>query len=232
VVRPILERHKLALRFDVGETQQAITVRPILSHANGFTERGEAMRVPADTSGSKNAAQAVGSATQYGKRYSMCAMLNIVTEGIDDDGRGGMPQVTLPFERETLVLEEATAAFDAGRYLEWFGSQSPKDRAWLIQSGNHVKFGGQSQLEAPKPTPPRQQPAAQPEPTQQAKPKTTREKAEAWVDWYVGEIALCTKEAAIRELEEEHRITVSKLQSMADLYAKASQAADNRLASL
>jgi hypothetical protein len=125
VIRPILARHGLALRFEIGNAaESAVTVRPILTHANGYTERGEAMKLPADTSGSKNSTQAVGSATQYGKRYAACAMLNIVTEGVDDDGRGGV-LVSLPFEREQLVLEEAKAAHEAGTYLHWFGQQSP-----------------------------------------------------------------------------------------------------------
>jgi hypothetical protein len=43
------------------------------------------MPLPFDTSGSKNSIQAVGSSMSYGKRYLLFAMLNLVTEGQDDD---------------------------------------------------------------------------------------------------------------------------------------------------
>lgn len=142
VVRPILRRHNLAIRFEVGEVRDVVTVRPIISHANGHTERGEAMRVPLDTSGSKNNTQGAGSSVTYGKRYSMCAFLNIVTEGTDDDGSLGKYAIEMPHEREVTVLEQAEDAAANENYQTWFGTQSPKDRAWLISSGHHARLGG------------------------------------------------------------------------------------------
>jgi hypothetical protein len=233
VVRPILQVNNLALAFDVAERPSGgVTVRPILSHANGYTERGEAMPLPADTSGSKNAAQAVGSSVQYGKRYTMCAMLNIVTEGMDDDGRGGAPNVSLPFEREQVVLNDAKQAHEDGRYLEWFGGQSPKDRAWLIQSGQHEGFGGQVTLALPKSEP-------KPEPAQQqaksaAKPTNNREqRARDWVDWFKGELAKCGDVPTITALQDDNQSTITTLQSsFPALYAELDRAVNDRLASL
>lgn len=160
VCRPILQRFNLAVRFEVGEAGGTISVRPIISHANGHTERGEAMKLPLDTSGAKNNTQGAGSAVTYGKRYTYCAILNIITEGIDDDGRGNEVEVVLPHEREQLVLTEAEAAHEAGDYLGFFGRLGPKDRGWLIQNGHHERFGGQVSL------PPAQKRAAP------AKPRT------------------------------------------------------------
>jgi hypothetical protein len=46
--------------------------------------------VALDSSGGKNNIQGMGSSFSYGKRYTTTALLNIVTEGEDDDGaRGG-----------------------------------------------------------------------------------------------------------------------------------------------
>ena len=53
------------------------------------------MVLPLDTSGSKNAVQAVGTSVSYGKRYVMCAMLNIATRGEDDDGISAAPKATV-----------------------------------------------------------------------------------------------------------------------------------------
>lgn len=57
------------------------------------------MLLPADVSGNKNAVQAFGSSTSYGKRYVLCALLNITTRGQDDNGHGAAPpiKVVTPF---------------------------------------------------------------------------------------------------------------------------------------
>lgn len=177
VVRPILQRHGLALSFDQAEREGGgLLVFPILSHVNGYTERGGGFPVPAEISGSKNAAQAMGSSQSYGKRYAGCGMLNIVTEGVDDDGNGGRNAVvTLPYEREQLVREEAEAAANEGKYVEWFSQQSPKDRAWLVNQQFHVDFGGQPLITAtpkartaPPPPPPPGPPPPPPPPPSEA----------------------------------------------------------------
>ena len=142
VVRPILQRNNLAIRFDVSEKDQQITVQPILSHKNGHTERGGAMRLPLDTSGAKNNVQGAGSAVSYGKRYTMCAMLNIITEGTDDDGSLGRGVVTMPYERSNAVLEDAEREASAGTYNEWYRAQGVKDRGWLVAEGHHARLGG------------------------------------------------------------------------------------------
>lgn len=230
VVRPILERHQLAIRFNVGETQQAITVQPILSHANGYTERGEAMRLPADQSGSKNATQAVGSSVAYGKRYTMCAMLNIVTEGVDNDGTTGV-YVPLPYEREQTVLGEAEAAHQANRYSEWFSTQGPKDRAWLISSGNHERFGGQTQLPGPR------QPVQPPpeEHSQQrggASKPTREERAAKWVASFIEELKTCRSVSEVTNLKGENEGTIAQLDAFPDLKKKLDRAVDDKMASL
>lgn len=220
VVRPILQRNRLAIRFDVGEAGGQVSVRPILSHANGHTERGEAMRGPLDTSGSKNNVQGAGSTVSYLKRYTMCAMLNIVTEGVDDDGNLGRGvAINMPFEREQLVLQEAETAFGTGRYLDHFASLGPKDRAWLISSGNHQKFGGQVALPgsgAGGTTPP---PASEPTPRREPDPPTGEEpkaksKAQTprqWVDLLKADLDKRTSADALDEYWDGKRDALAKL---------------------
>ncbi|MGH8466303.1 MAG: ERF family protein, partial [Pseudomonas sp.] len=43
------------------------------------------MSLPADIGKGRNDVQAVGSSTTYGKRYVMCALLNITTSDVRDD---------------------------------------------------------------------------------------------------------------------------------------------------
>ena len=86
-VRPILQRHGFAVTFRVKQENGAITVAGILAHREGHSEE-TSITLPADKSGSKNDVQAIGSTVAYGKRYTMCALLNITSRGEDDDGQG------------------------------------------------------------------------------------------------------------------------------------------------
>jgi hypothetical protein len=94
-IRPALAKHGFALSFRVKRTEAEIIVTGILSHREGHSEETE-LSLPTDTSGSKNAVQAVGSSTSYGKRYTAYALLNITSTGEDDDGhRAGMAPVEM-----------------------------------------------------------------------------------------------------------------------------------------
>jgi hypothetical protein len=83
-IRPTLQKYGFAVTFRTKQTDKTLTVIAILSHKLGHSEDTDLI-LPLDTSGSKNAVQAVGSTISYGKRYSLCALLNIST-GDDNDG--------------------------------------------------------------------------------------------------------------------------------------------------
>jgi hypothetical protein len=240
VVRPILTKHNLAIRFEVGMLDQNVSVRPIISHANGHTERGDAMRVPLDNSGAKNNTQGAGSSITYGKRYTMCALLNIITEGTDDDGSLGENTVDMPHEREVTVLEQAEEAHAEGRYQEWFLKQGVKDRAWLASSGHHVRLGGAPLLNAPVARKADQPAAAQ---TQQAttEPKPGKQSASDWTKGYEDDckaaadltaLALVQQRAAkaIEKLKTEDRTLHDRaVKAGTDAFARLSSSGDGDL---
>uniref|UniRef100_A0AAU6W268 ERF family protein n=1 Tax=Pseudomonas phage Orimi01 TaxID=3138541 RepID=A0AAU6W268_9VIRU len=88
-LKPIMQRHGFAVTFKVEHASNGISVTGILMHSAGHREQ-TTMLLPIDTGSGRNAVQAVGSSTTYGKRYVMCALLNITTgETRDDDGAGG-----------------------------------------------------------------------------------------------------------------------------------------------
>ena len=91
-ITPILHDSGFALTFRSGVAQDGkITVTGVLGHSGGHSEE-TTITLPHDSSGSKNAVQAVGSSTSYGKRYTATLLLNIRTKGEDDDGeKGGAP---------------------------------------------------------------------------------------------------------------------------------------------
>lgn len=88
-IRPHLHDCGFALSFRVGRADGQVTVTGILSHQEGHSEE-TTLELPVDTSGSKNAVQAVGSSVSYGKRYTAIALLNITSrdpKDADDDGQ-------------------------------------------------------------------------------------------------------------------------------------------------
>lgn len=96
VVRPIMHKYGFAVSFEVSNTNEHMTVTGVLMHRSGHSMK-TSMVLPADKSGSKNAVQAIGSSTSYGKRYVICALLNIATRNEDDNGFAAVPDVTISF---------------------------------------------------------------------------------------------------------------------------------------
>jgi len=94
IVNPILAEHGLHIRHRIGTAADGrVRVTALLS-GYGYTDDSCYFDLPADTTGSKNNAQAWASAVSYAKRHTACAVLNIVTRQEDDDGKGsGRPVV-------------------------------------------------------------------------------------------------------------------------------------------
>lgn len=95
VVRPIMNKYGFAITFSVEQADKSITVVGELVHKGGHSKK-TSMMLPHETSGSKNAVQAIGSSISYGKRYVLCAMLNIATRKEDDDGYAAVPEIPKP----------------------------------------------------------------------------------------------------------------------------------------
>jgi hypothetical protein len=84
VVDPILGTHGLNYRFRT-EQSDKITVTCVLSHKGGHSEENR-LSGPADSSGSKNAIQAIGSTLTYLQRYTLIQALGLAASE-DDDGK-------------------------------------------------------------------------------------------------------------------------------------------------
>lgn len=124
-LKPIMQAHGFAISFKVEHTGAGVSVTGILMHRDGHREQ-TTMLLPVDIGKGRNAVQAVGSSTTYGKRYVMCALLNITTgEMQDDDGRAAGDPVgddlreqvvadILERVAETTTAEELKAVWQAG----------------------------------------------------------------------------------------------------------------------
>lgn len=103
VIKPILSEHGFALWFRTECDGKTVTVTGILSHLGGHAEE-TTLKLPADLSGGKNGAQAIGSSTSYGKRYTAAALLNLTSRGEDDDGTGSAEDPLVNGEQIATLL--------------------------------------------------------------------------------------------------------------------------------
>jgi len=120
-IRPILHHHGFALSFRTGSEEGKIVVTAVLSHRDGHSEE-TTIHLPADQSGSKNAVQAVGSSTSYGKRYTALSLLNITTRGQDDDGKaaGASGDTVTDEQRDELLTLISESGADAQLFCRFY----------------------------------------------------------------------------------------------------------------
>lgn len=86
MVRPVMAKYGFGVSFKIVNTAAGVNITGILMHKGGHREE-TSMLLPLDAGAGRSAVQSVGSTTTYGKRYVMCALLNI-TSGDDNDNDG------------------------------------------------------------------------------------------------------------------------------------------------
>jgi hypothetical protein len=136
VVGPLLLEEGFTVSFGtkaLADKGVGILIEATLHHIAGHSQT-EVMPLPFDTSGSKNSIQAVGSTLSYGKRYLLFAMLNLVTEGEDNDG-SSISAITddQQMNIETLMHECRLTEEGKSKYLEFIGVKALKD----LQQGGY-----------------------------------------------------------------------------------------------
>lgn len=126
-VEPVLIEHGFDLKFKNGTAPDGkVRVTTVLAHVGGH-EEDTYFDLPHDSSGSKNAVQAIGSSTSYAKRYGTIAILNLRVAGEDDDGKkGGANTVTDDQEANLIALIEDVKA-DKAKFLKFLGVSRIED---------------------------------------------------------------------------------------------------------
>ena len=114
VIDPIIAAHGLSYRFRSAQDDKTIQVACVLSHRSGHFEENT-LAGPADTSGSKNAIQAIGSTLSYLQRYSLIQALGLAVSQ-DDDGAGMTGEVI----SEAQISQLNMLVVDAGADIEKF----------------------------------------------------------------------------------------------------------------
>jgi len=102
-----LSEHGLSAAWKTEQNGQII-VTCTITHEQGHSE-STSLSADADTSGSKNAIQAIGSTITYLQRYTLLALTGIAAKDQDDDGRNSEPIA--------YITEEQLANLEA--LLKW-----------------------------------------------------------------------------------------------------------------
>lgn len=103
MVDPVLSEFGLSYRFKTTQLDK-ITVTCVLSHEDGHSEE-TTLSAPSDTTGNKNAIQAIGSTITYLSRYSLMASLGL-SASEDDDGRAAGMDSQSVSEDQTKQIRE------------------------------------------------------------------------------------------------------------------------------
>lgn len=117
-IDPVISKHGLSYRFRTHQTDK-IAVTCVLSHKSGHYEE-TTLAGPADSSGSKNAIQAIGSTLTYLQRYSLVQALGLAASN-DDDGRttSGGENITLEQVEQLIELADEVGA-DKEAFCRYF----------------------------------------------------------------------------------------------------------------
>lgn len=141
-----LSKNGLAVVQTIGEHESGIRVETILMHTSGEWIRGDAV-IPLV----KKDPQALGSAVTYGRRYSLCAIINLAAD--DDDGEAAMnrsqPAQTQKQQSQELAIlskhiANVTDAASANTVLRLIGKASNvgiRNAAWAELTAHASTLG-------------------------------------------------------------------------------------------
>lgn len=129
MVDPVFANHGLSYRFRSEQPERdRVRVICVVSHEDGHFEEVP-LESAVDTSGSKNAIQAIGSAVTYLQRYTLKLAAGLSASN-DDDGRGGPDKTPVDDVNSSLVTPKeiaeirrhiAEAGSDEAAVLKWAG---------------------------------------------------------------------------------------------------------------
>jgi hypothetical protein len=144
-LRAPLAKHGFSLRFEHDTTpDNRLITTAILRHRLGHSESASTPPLQHDATGSKNSAQAVGSALTYGRRYALMAVLPIVSHAPEDADDDGVAAGRVLIDADQLAYIEQLlrdTGIDIARFLEKVRAQSlPGLTVKQYQSGlDHIR---------------------------------------------------------------------------------------------
>lgn len=123
-VDPILAKHGLSYRYRTVSDKDTITVTCIV-HGHGHHDENS-LTAPNDTSGNKNAIQAIGSTQTYLQRYTLKAAIGLAASS-DDDGRAAESGPVSEAQADELTKLVNETKTDIAKFLQWVRAESISD---------------------------------------------------------------------------------------------------------
>lgn len=123
-INKALSEHGLSASWQTEQKEKEITVICKITHILGHSE-STSLTAPADTSGAKNAIQAIGSTVAYLQRYTILSLAGLATSEMDDDGQTSEEVECLSKEQIEIlnkVIEEK--GVDLGMLLSYMEAES------------------------------------------------------------------------------------------------------------
>lgn len=120
-----LGKHGLSAAWKLDQTN-GIKITCIITHKLGYSE-STSLTGPADTSGTKNSIQAMGSTISYLERYTLLALTGLATHDQDNDGQTSTENPPQPIaESQIIQIEELleSSQTDINHFLNHFKIKS------------------------------------------------------------------------------------------------------------
>ena len=118
-----LSKHGLSASWRVQHQSGQISVTTRIAHVLGHYEE-TTITAPSDTSGSKNAIQAIGSTITYLERYGLLALTGLATHDQDDDGAAAATEFIDDKQLHHLLDLVAEREVDVPRFLKFMEIES------------------------------------------------------------------------------------------------------------
>lgn len=103
-VTPLLSKFGLSHHWEYSQTDNKIKVTCFMTHNMGHGN-STSLEAGADTSGGKNAIQAIGSTTSYLERYTFLAMTGLASRDQDNDGKAATVAPDIEYITESQVMD-------------------------------------------------------------------------------------------------------------------------------
>ncbi len=118
-----LSKHGLSASWTTKQDNGHVTVTCKITHCMGHSEETSLTASP-DTSGSKNAIQAIGSTISYLERYTVLALTGLATSDMDDDGQ--TTEIEYLSQDQQTEITDLMLETDANekKFLEYLGAES------------------------------------------------------------------------------------------------------------
>lgn len=126
-IRELMSKCGLSHSWKTEQAEGQISVTCCVTHTAGHQEC-TTMSAGADTSGSKNNIQAIGSTVKYLQRYTLFSILGLASKEHDDDGKAAGLGASITEEQEaTLSAKMRETETDKARFLKAYNIETLAD---------------------------------------------------------------------------------------------------------